>query len=99
MSFSIEFYATDKKNAIAEILRLQSADAIPIEVATFLLTGVRNLRAETYDRREDSAGKYIGGKLVQLIHVKAVGHLCNNGSNSYEVSTGNLTVDFVGPVV
>ena len=98
MSFSIEFYSTDKDQAVAEILRLNSTGAIPLEVAVFLAAGVRNLHTDTYERREDSTGKYIGGKLQYLIHVKADGHLCD-GPNSYEVSTGQLTVGLVGPVI
>ena len=54
MSFSIEFYSTDKDQAVAEILRLNSTGAIPLEVAVFLATGVRNLHTDTYERREDS---------------------------------------------
>ncbi len=98
MSFSIEFYSTDKDRAVAEILRLNSEGAIPLEVAVFLATGVRNLRTDTYERREDSAGKYVGGKLQNIIHVKAVGHLCD-GPGSYEMSTSQLAVELLGPVI
>lgn len=99
MSFSIEFYSTDKDRAVAEIVRLQAAGSIPAEVAGFLTTGVRNLRTDTYERKENGEGKYIGGKLKYLIHVKADGHLCENGGNSYETSTGTLLVALVGPVI
>ena len=98
MSFSIEFYSTDKGLALTEIRRLSTAGSIPLEVDIFLTEGVKNLRTDTYERREDSTGKYIGGKLQYLIHVKADGHLCD-GPNSYEVSTGQLTVGLVGPVI
>lgn len=47
MSFSIDFYSTDKTRAVAEILRLNAADLIPMEVAVFLAAGVRNLRTDT----------------------------------------------------
>lgn len=99
MSFSIDFYSTDKTRALNEILRLNSSGAIPMEVAVFLATGVRNLRTDTYEHREDANGKYIGGPLQYVIHVKADGHLCSDNGNSYEVSTGTLLVRLEGPVV
>lgn len=99
MSFSIDFYSTDKTYALNEILRLNSSGAIPMEVAVFLAAGVRNLRTDTYKHREDANGKYIGGPLQYVIHVKADGHLCSGDSNSYEVSTGQLLVTLVGPVI